>query len=176
MEHLDLATLETGLADVRRSPRDKGRVELIVRRPRENERELLDEGTLDPAEGLIGDYGTPPPEAQLTLMNVRSASLVAGSPERRPLAGDQLYVDLSLAAEDLPAGTRLRVGEALVEVTAEPHRGCGKFAARFGVDALKFVNSAGGRRLNLRGVNARVLEGGRVRVGDAITRLPAASG
>ncbi len=104
-------------------------------------------------------------------MNARAASLVAGDPERRALAGDQLYVDLDLSERNVPPGTRLRVGSALLEVTALPHRGCGKFTARFGVDAAKFVNSAVGRELNLRGINARVLEGGTVRVGDLAEKL-----
>jgi MOSC domain-containing protein YiiM len=107
---------------------------------------------------------------QLTLMNVRSASLIAGTPERRQLAGDQFFVDFDLSVQNLPPGSRLRIGEATVEITEIPHRGCGKFSARFGVDALKFVNSEVGRELNLRGVNARVVAGGMVRTGDAVAK------
>jgi MOSC domain-containing protein YiiM len=107
---------------------------------------------------------------QLTLMNVRSATLIAGAPERRQLAGDQFFVDFDLSIENLPPGSRLTLGEATIEITEIPHRGCGKFSARFGVDALKFVNSAVGRELNLRGVNARIIEGGVVRHGDAIAK------
>jgi hypothetical protein len=165
--------------DVRSSPRDRGRVELITRRPEVDVREVVDEATLDPERGLVGDNwetkpslatGAPNPLAQLTLMNARATALVAGERERWPLAGDQLYVDLDLSYENLPPGTRLSVGEAVIEVTGEPHLGCGKFAARFGVDALKLVNSAVGRELNLRGVNARVISGGTVRTGDAIAK------
>ena len=105
-------------------------------------------------------------------MNARSAALVAGADrERWALAGDQLYVDLDLSYRNLPPGTRLRIGEeAVVEVTDEPHRGCGKFSARFGVDALKLVNSAVGRELNMRGINTRVVAGGVVRLGDPIVK------
>ncbi len=180
--HATLAQLDAGLAEVRRSPTDEGRIELIVRRPGEDEREVVVEARLDTDEGLVGDSwharggggsteeGSAYPDMQLTLMNARAAALVAGDPDRRPLAGDQLYVDLSLSGENLPPGTRLEVGEALIEVTAEPHRGCGKFAKRFGLDALRFVNSATGRELNLRGVNAKVLAGGVVRTGDSIRK------
>jgi MOSC domain-containing protein YiiM len=108
---------------------------------------------------------------QLTLMNARSASLIAGQPERRQLAGDQFFVDLDLSVQNLPPGTRLKLGEATIEITAIPHRGCGKFSSRFGVDALKFVNSEVGRALNLRGVNARIVEGGVVRPGDPIVKV-----
>jgi hypothetical protein len=165
--------------DVRSSPRDRGRVELITRRPEVDVREVVEEATLDPERGLVGDNwetkpslatGAPNPLAQLTLMNARATALVAGERERWPLAGDQLYVDLDLSYENLPPGTRLSVGDAVIEVTEEPHLGCGKFAARFGVDALKLVNSAVGRELNLRGVNARVVSGGTVRAGDAIAK------
>ena len=174
--HTHLADLEDGVAEIRRSPGDEGTVELIVCRPAEGERRVLTEATLDEDQGLIGDgwhaRKAPHPGRQLTLMNARAAALVAGSRERWPLAGDQLYVDLDLGEANLPPGTRLGVGSAVVEVTAEPHRGCGKFSRRFGVDAMKFVNSAVGRELNLRGINAKVVRGGTVRTGDAIRRVP----
>jgi hypothetical protein len=182
VEHLDLAALEAGLDDIRQAPKDNGRVELICRRPEVEERELIDEAVLDVQNGLVGDNwrtrgskstpdGSAHPDMQLTLMNVRSASLIAGAPERRRLAGDQFFVDLDLSVDNLPPGTQLRLGQATVEITAIPHRGCGKFSSRFGVDALKFVNSEVGRQLNLRGVNARVVEAGIVRLDDRIAKL-----
>ena len=175
MEHRTEAELVAALEEIRRSPTAQGSVDLIVRRPAENEREVLDEGMLDLDEGLLGDMwhrrGTPNPDAQLTLMNARAAEVIAGGRERRQLAGDQLYVDLDLSIENLPAGTRLSVGGAVVEVTAVPHTGCAKFSARFGTDALRFVNKSPGRELRLRGVNARVVTAGAVRVGDTITKL-----
>lgn len=169
--HAGLPTLQEGLDHVRRSPADAGTVELIARRPAVDEREILEEAELDPARGLVGDRGGRKPDTQLTLMNARAAALVAVDPARRALAGDQLYVDLDLSVSSLPPGTRLEVGSAVVEITAEPHRGCGKFAKRFGVDALKFVNSEDGRELNLRGVNARVVTAGTVRTGDTVRKL-----
>jgi hypothetical protein len=183
MQHAALSTLEQGLPQIRLSPRGVGRVELIARRPTVEERELLREAELDPVQGLLGDCwrergsgatedGSAHPELQLTLMNARAAALVAGDPERWALAGDQLYVDLDLSCDHLPPGTRLEVGNAVIEVTAQPHRGCGKFARRFGVDALRFVNSDAGRELNLRGINTRIVVGGAVRIGDAIRKAP----
>jgi len=175
VEHCTEAELVAALEEIRRSPTAQGSVDLIVRRPAENEREVLDEGMLDLDEGLLGDMwhrrGTPNPDAQLTLMNARAAEVIAGGRERRQLAGDQLYVDLDLSIENLPAGTRLSVGDAVVEVAAVPHTGCAKFSARFGTDALRFVNKSPGRELRLRGVNARVVTAGAVRVGDTITKL-----
>ena len=181
-EHRSADELTAALDDIRQSPAASGTVELIVRRPAENEREVLDEGMLDLELGLVGDVWkargssrTPDrsanPDAQLTLMNARAAQAIAGTKERRPLAGDQLYVDLDLSIENLPAGTRLAVGDAVIEVTPEPHTGCAKFSARFGTDALKFVNKSPGRELRLRGVNTRVVTPGTVRPGDAISKL-----
>ena len=182
-EHLPAAALEAGLGDVRLSPSDGGTVELIVRRPAVDEREVLAEGTLDVAAGLVGDTwrvrgssrtndGSSHPDMQLTVMNSRAALLVAQDPGRRMLAGDQLYVDLDLSPANLPPGTRLAVGSAVIEVTGQPHLGCAKFAARFGTDALRFVNSRVGRELRLRGLNARVAVSGTIRPGDTIRKLP----
>ena len=182
MTYVEIPVLESGLDEIRGAPHDDGLVELIVRRPAEDEREVLTEATLDPVVGLVGDLwptrgssrtpdGSAHPGMQLTLMNARAAALIAGDRDRWPLAGDQLYVDLDLSGENLPAGTRLAVGTAIVEVSDQPHTGCANFAARFGRDALKFVNSTDGRALNLRGINTSIVEAGVVHVGDAIKKL-----
>jgi hypothetical protein len=179
MAHVALTALEAGLDHIRKSPKDSGTIELIVSRPAVDEREVLAEAMLDLADGLVGDRwrtpdgrheadGSPFRGTQLTLMNARVAALVASDPDRWPLAGDQLFVDLDLSKRNLPPGTRLAAGSALIEITAEPHTGCGKFAARFGVDAQRFINSQTGRELNLRGVNAMVVSPGVVRRGDTI--------
>ncbi len=176
--HLDPEQLEAGLPEVEAAPTDQGRLEMIVRRPATDEREVLPEATLSTALGLEGDnwsQGKANPECQLTLMNARAAQLVARSRERWPLAGDQLYVDLNIGELNLPVGTRVGIGEkAVVEVTAEPHTGCSKFVARFGRAAMKFVNSPEGRALNLRGINTRVVRGGVIRVGDPVRKLSGA--
>jgi hypothetical protein len=181
MEHRSLEELATGLASIRESPADAGRVELIVRRPAVGEREVLHEATLDPLGGLIGDIwldrgskrmadGSADREAQLTLMNSRVAAQLAGERLHWAQAGDQLYVDLDLGVVNLPPGTRLRVGSALVEVSAVPHTGCAQFSARFGLDALHFVSTPQGREMRLRGVNTTILEAGLVRTGDTIRK------
>lgn len=182
MRFTSLVALNEGLAEVRGSPSEVGSVELIACRPAVETRELLDQAELDPGVGLIGDCwlsrgssstadSSANPDAQLTLMNARVAALVAGPRDRWALAGDQLYVDLDLSTANLPPGTRLGIGDAVIEVTALPHTGCGKFVRRFGVDAQRFVNSAAGRELNLRGLNTRIVAGGTVRIGDAIRKL-----
>jgi MOSC domain-containing protein YiiM len=175
---LDAEMLERGLDDIRRSPGELGRVELIVRRPLESEREVLDECEVDLGEGLLGDRWSSGPghaagdrSAQLTVMNARVIALIAGERRRWPLAGDQLYVDLDLSTANLPPGTRLAIGAAVLEVSADPHTGCAKFSSRFGSPALRFVNSPAGRALRLRGLNASVVEPGAIRVGDTARKL-----
>jgi MOSC domain-containing protein YiiM len=168
--------LVAGLDHVCAAPRDEGLLELIACRPSTDEREVLEEAELDVGVGLVGDSWSlrgrrPNPKAQLTLMNARAAALVAGDREQWALAGDQLYVDLDLSGDNLPPGTRLAIGSAVVEVSDLPHLGCAKFTARFGADARELVNSPEGIALNLRGINTQVVQGGTVRVGDAVRKL-----
>lgn len=180
--HLTMEELEAGLDHIRAAPRDGGVLNLIVRRPGIGQREVLQEADLDLAEGLVGDTwrirpssrtpdGSPHPHMQLNIMSARVISLVARHPGRWALAGDQLYVDLDLSAANLPPGTRLALGSAVVEVTDQPHTGCKKFVERFGMDALKFVNSPLGRELHLRGINAKVVQPGRIAVHDPVWKV-----
>lgn len=184
-EQLDEFEPGRWLAEVLRSPADRGRLELIVRRPAVDEREVLASGELDVAVGLVGDNwlargsrGTPDgradADAQLNIMNVRCARLVAGSDERVPLAGDQLFVDFDLSPANLPAGTRLRIGSAVIEVTDKPHTGCAKFTRRFGLAIHRWINGHVGKQHRLRGICAKVVVPGTVTTGDEIVKLPAA--
>lgn len=180
-------TLEAGLEHILNSPKDEGALKMIVRRPQENEREELAQGQLDTALGLVGDNWArrgskrmadptqPHPDMQLNLMNARVLGLLSPAREGWPLAGDQLIVDLDLSQSNLPPGTRLAIGGAVIEVTAQPHTGCKKFAERFGVEALQFVNAAGRRDLHLRGINAKVVQSGPVTRGDSLLKLRVAS-
>ena len=165
--------LEAGLDHIRQSPADDGAVQLIVRRPSVGEREVLDSAELTTAEGLVGDRWSAKrsanPECQINIMNARVVALVAGERERWRLAGDQLFVDLDLSEANLPIGSRIAIGSAILEVTAPPHTGCSKFAARFGMEARAFVNAR--KHLRLRGINARVVQGGTIRVGDRARKL-----
>lgn len=181
-ESRTLEELTAGLPHILRSPDVEGTLALIVRRPRVDAREVLAEGELNRAEGLAGDSwrlrrssrtpdGAAHPDMQLNLMNARVIEAIAGGIKRWPLAGDQLFVDLNLGLVNLPPGTQLAIGEAVIEITPQPHTGCGKFSARFGLDALKFVNSPEGRALGLRGVNAKVVRPGIIRAGDPVRKL-----
>jgi MOSC domain-containing protein YiiM len=180
--HLPMTALNAGLPHILLSPADGGVLQMIARRPAIGEREVLEEAELSLAEGLVGDnWGTrgdlvmpkrtANPKAQLTLMNARVANLVAGTQDRWPLAGDQLYVDLDLSLDNLPAGTRLSIGSAVIEVTDEPHTGCKKFVERFGLPAMEFVNSPKGKQNCLRGINTRVVQAGKISVGDQIQKV-----
>ena len=167
--------LLAGLAHVRDSPPDGGLLEMIVARPAVDERVSLEGAALDVERGLVGDRWSkgsrPNPKSMLTVMNARAAELVAGDRSRWALAGDQLFVDLDLSADNLPPGTRLAIGSAVIEVSDQPHLGCEKFAARYGVMARALANSPEGTAVNVRGINTRVVQSGTIRVGDAVRKL-----
>jgi hypothetical protein len=181
VEHLSRERLEAGLDHVRQSPPDRGRLMLVVRRPEVGRRDLPQEAVLDHVTGLDGDNwltrgssstpdGSAHPDKQVTVINARLAELVAGGTERMALAGDQLYVDLDLSVDNLPPGTLLAVGEAVLRVSEAPHTGCAKFIERFGTEAMRFVNSRTGRRLRLRGMNTRIVVPGTIRLGDLVVK------
>lgn len=174
--------LAVRVAELGPSPQDEGTVEMIVRRPANSEREVLESAEFDTAVGLVGDNwqargsrhtedGSAHPGMQVAIMNSRVIQAIAGSRDRWALAGDQLFIDLDLSAENMPIGQRFAVGTVVFEVTPEPHNGCGKFTERYGSDATRFVNSKEGRAQRRRGINARVVQGGTVRAGDKIRKL-----
>jgi MOSC domain-containing protein len=182
VRHLTTEEIAAGLNEITQSPKSEGTLRLIVRRPRIGEREILDEAELDTTVGLVGDTwpqrkssrtadGSPHPDMQLNVMNARTIALLAQTRERWPLAGDQLFIDLDLSEHNLPAGTQLALGTAVIEVTSQPHTGCGKFVERFGADAMQFVNSPTGRSLRMRGLNAKVVRAGRIRAGDRVRKI-----
>lgn len=180
--HFSADQLEQGIDHILASPKDDGELQLIVRRPDVDERETPQQARLDIEQGLVGDNwlargsrhmpdGVADPEMQLNIMNARVVDRVAGSQDRWPLAGDQLFVDMDLSGENLPPGTQMALGDAIVEITEPPHTGCKKFAARFGVDAVVFVNGGRGKTLNFRGICAKVVKSGDISVGDIAHKL-----
>ena len=178
-EAVSQSEIETGMAHVLASPKDEGKVEAIFIRPETDKREALQEVRVSPEGGVEGDRWSgsgaedrdPDPRTQVSLMNVRVLDLIAADKEKWPMAGDNLIVDLDLGTENLPVGQRLSVGNVLLEVTEVPHPGCKKFLARYGKDAMGYINSAERKDLRLRGVFAKVVEAGTVSVGDTINRV-----
>lgn len=179
--HLSLAELEAGVDHIKQSPKDKGVLEMIVTRPATDERVLPDSCEVSPEQGVHGDNWASRKHVQLpdggidlgyqvTLMNSRAIALIARTPERWALAGDQLIADFDLSEDNLKPGQRLSIGSVILEVTDSPHRGCAKFAQRFGHVAHKFVNSDIGWHLHMRGLNMKVVQAGTVSVGSAITK------
>jgi hypothetical protein len=177
--HRTIAELEAMTSSILAAPKDAGPVEMIVRRPAEGEREVIESAVLDPESGLIGDNwvqrvdadGEPHLSAQLTLMNARVTEAVAITRDRWPLAGDQVYVDLDISVENLPPGTRLNLGDAVIEISDTPHTGCAKFSGRFGKEALRFANVGVGKENRFRGVNTFIVQGGAFSVGDKVRKL-----
>ncbi len=173
--HRSTEEIEAAMRELGEPPRDRGTLKLIVCRPRVDERQVLQQAELDCADGLVGDRwgsrGGANPDAQLTIMNSRLIQALEPDPSGWPMAGDQLFLDLDLSEENLPTGQRLAIGTAVVEITAKPHTGCGKFAERYGPDAVRLVNSPEGLRRRLRGLNARVVQSGTISVGDIAIKM-----
>ncbi len=171
---LTFEDLEAGWRETEKSPRDMGTVEMIVRRPQPEAREELESAAFTAEAGLAGDdwlRRSANPEAQITMMNSRLINLLAGDKARWALSGDQLFVDLDISQANLPAGTRLQIGEVVMEVSPLPHTGCTKFARRFGGAARKWVMTDEGQQARRRGVYTKVIVDGEIRVGDRIQKL-----
>ena len=172
--HLPLTELDARLAALPPAPTEVGTLAMILRRHPDGRRETPDRVQLAPAQGIPGDGWArrPPrdPEAELAVMRRDVATMIANG-QSITLFGDNLFVDLDISAENLPCGTRLRVGEAVVEVTPKPHNGCVKFRGRFGDAALRFVQAPPTRHLNLRGIYWRVVEAGAISNGASIAVL-----
>ena len=177
--HATRESLDERLPELRALGTEHGTLELIVVRPSEGEREMPATAEITIDDGLVGDRWEPyieadgslGREAQLTIASTHLLGLIA-DPERWPLAGDNLLVDMGLDRETLPAGSQLAIGDTvIVQISELPHTGCAKFSARFGSDALKFINSPEGRELRLRGVNAKVIVPGTISTGDAVRRI-----
>ena len=180
--HPSIEQLNAGLDLIRRSPEDAGTLLKVVQRPAVDRRNVVAEGKLDVEDGLVGDSwkdrgskstadGSANPEAQITIINSRALQLMSRSEERWPLAGDQLVIDIDMSVANMPPGTRLSIGSAVLEISAQPHTGCVKFAARFGNDALRFVSTPTGQDLRLRGANTRVVRSGTIRAGDVVKKV-----
>jgi MOSC domain-containing protein YiiM len=180
--HLTIAALQAGLPEIRNAPANDGIVQAIVIRPRTNEREDVETCEISAAGGVHGDSwvrkswikteaGAPHPDAQICIMNSRVIDVIAGGERANwPPAGDNFLIDLDVSEANLKPGQRLLMGSAIIEITGEPHLGCAKFSKRYGRDAVVFVNKGDGPSLRLRGVYARVVQDGRVSVGDRVLK------
>lgn len=182
IEHPTVETLETGLEIIRNSPQDNGTLEMIVVRPAKNQRSTLQECELSLKRGVEGDHwangcwkslpdGSPDPDVQVTIMNSRCLKLISASSSQWPLAGDNLIVDMDLSVQNLQPGQKLSIGSAILEITSVPHTGCNNFKERFGIDSLKFISSKIGKELRLRGIYARIIRDGHIKVGDRLKKI-----
>jgi MOSC domain-containing protein YiiM len=183
--HIPLEQLQAGLPDILASPSDNGVLEGIVIRPGAGQRRELDSCSISLAGGAEGDHwakgcwmstddGHPHPDVQICIMNARCIARIAGERSNWAPAGDNLFIDMDLTPANLPAGQQLAIGSAIIEVTDTPHNGCANFTKRYGRDATIFVNKGEGRALRLRGIYARVVQDGRVAVGDRVVKVAAA--
>ena len=181
-KHLSPEEIDAGVENIKQAPSDNGALQMIVRRPWADGREVVTEAKLDTTNGLEGDNWkkrgsshTPDHsadlEAQITLMSSRVIDLLTSEKELWQLAGDQLFVDLDLGIENLPPHSQIQIGSAILEISAKPHTGCKKFSGRFGVDALAFISTPLGKSLRMRGVNAKVIQAGEIHVGDVVKKL-----
>lgn len=182
MKFVTQPEIDQRLSSVLDSPKDQGTVEMIVVRPFKNQRKTLIHVLFSPEAGVTGDNwktqcwkklndGQSDPDVQVAIMNARMIDMLTDDKAHWPLAGDQLFVDFDLSVTNLSPGDQLQIGDAVLQITAEPHRGCSKFKQRFGELAMHCVNSAQGDAHRLRGIYAKIISAGNVSVGDVIHKI-----
>ncbi len=180
--HLDKQELAAGLPEILKSPKDRGPIESITVRPASEQRRTVNSVAISLAGGVEGDHwaqgcwkstdaGKPHPDVQICMMNSRCIDLIAGDKDNWAPAGDNLFIDMDLTPENLPPGTRIAMGTAILEITDTAHKGCAKFIERYGRDACVFVNVGDGDRYKLRGIYGRVVQDGVLSVGDLATKV-----
>jgi len=182
LKQYPISELELGIDEIKSSPKDSGVLEMIVRRPETETREIINSVEINLENGLAGDNWkargsthtsdhSADPETQITLMNTRVIQLLSGDKENWGWAGDQLFVDMDLSMDNLPPHSQIQIGSVILEISAKPHTGCKKFSGRYGIEALEFISTPLGKSLRMRGVNAKVIQSGDIQVGDVIKKL-----
>jgi hypothetical protein len=171
--HLDRRGLLDALEQLPAAPLDAGKVDLMVARGDQGER-ILHRHAILTSGGMPGDrwsssskYG---PEFQLATTRTDFARVVANG-QPLELHGDNLFLTLDLSTRNLPTGSLLRVGEALLRVTPQAHNGCKKWVQRFGLACMKFNLEPEYQEHHLRGIYLQVVEPGRVALDDRVVVL-----
>ncbi|MEL6345277.1 MAG: MOSC domain-containing protein [Myxococcota bacterium] len=171
-----LNQLLVALSALPQAPADAGALRRIVVRPGRGTRETPDDVVLDPETGIDGDrwreraarYGARYAERQVTLIRADVARVLT-EPIDAKWTGDNFHVDIDLSTHNLPAGSRLQIGDhAVIEISTKPHSGCKRFRERFGDDAARVNSHPDVRDQRIRGALARVIVGGHVKTGDRI--------
>jgi hypothetical protein len=176
------AELEAALPSVLAAPGGAGLVRLLCTRPQPNARAFPEVLTLSRGKGATGDYhparpwlrlpdGSPDPRIEVSIMPWRVLDLVWRERDRVAHPGDNIAVDMTLAEADLPAGTRLAAGTAILRVSDVPNDGCAKWKVRYGKAAHDWITTPDHLRLRLRGLYAAIEQDGEVRIGDTLRRL-----
>ena len=179
-DFLSAEALTAALPQVLAAPSDRGAIRLLCLRPKPNQRSFPGSLTLTRAVGVVGDFessrpwlvledGSPDPRNQVSLMSARVLDLLwrDGTPRNHP--GDNIACDLDLSHANLPVGTLLQAGTAVLRVSDEPNDGCAKWRVRMGKAAYDWTRSHEAYRL--RGLYCSVQQDGEVTLTDAIIRL-----
>lgn len=171
------AVLDAALPFVLAAPRDDAPIALLCTRPALGQRAFPASIRLTKAEGIPGERwltqswlrlpdGRPDPRNQVSLLPSRVMDIAWQNRDTAPHPGDPIVADLDMTEANLPVGTLIGVGSAVLRVSDVPNLGCVKWKVRYGSDALAWV--AADPALRLRGVLCSVEQDGEVTLNDRL--------
>ena len=176
---ITLTELRDALPHVVAAPKTDAPIRGLCLRPALGQRVFPERISMTKAQGIPGERwattpwmrladGSPDPRIQVSILQSRVMDLV-WQDRNQPHPGDPIVADLEMSEANLPVGTLLQAGTAVLRVSDVWNDPCAKWKVRYGTDAYDWVRSS--PHLRLRGILCAVEVDGEVGLADRLQVL-----